>query len=73
MTANDEDLDTFECPRCGRTAHERFWGPCGPCREQLVAAYAAERSGGEESGGEVESSRFEPAMHVVPNHVATKD
>lgn len=68
MTSTDDDLQTFECPRCGQSVQERFWGPCGACREQLVATYR-----GGESSGEVESSRFEPAMHVVPNHVATKD
>ncbi len=67
MTGTDE-LETFQCPRCGQTAQERFWGPCRACREQLVATYRSE-----ETGGDVETSRFEPAMHVVPNHVATKD
>lgn len=68
MTGTDDDLETFDCPRCGEAAHERFWGPCRACREQLVAAYRSEQT-----GAEVERARFEPAMHVVPNHVATKD
>ena len=56
----------FACPRCGVTVTERFWGPCGDCRAALVAAYRGEAT-------EVETTRFEPAMHVTPNHVATKE
>ncbi len=72
MNATAEEFDTFACPRCGNTVQERFWGPCRSCREQLVAAYRSEGAG-DGTGADVESSRFEPAMHVVPNHVATKD
>lgn len=68
-TAADGPLDPFTCPRCAATVTERFWGPCSSCREQLKAAHGSTGSG--EIG--VESTRFEPAMHVVPNHVATKD
>ena len=70
MTATEDRLEPFPCPRCGQTVEERFWGPCLACREQLVAAYHRE---GADDGGEAEATRFEPAMHVVPNHVATKD
>lgn len=45
---------------------ERFWGPCASCRDELVRTQVrvpAER----------EAGRFEPAMHVVPNQVATKE
>lgn len=70
MTGTEEELAPFECPRCGQTVEERFWGPCRACREQLVAAYRADSEG---DPSEVETSRFEPSMHVVPNHVATKD
>ena len=56
----------FECPRCGTPVAERFWGPCQVCREELVRAQQGEAV-------EVEAAPFEPAMHVVPNHVATKD
>ena len=64
--------ETFDCPRCGESLTERFWGPCGSCRATLVEAYHAESSAGSSSAPS-EESRFEPAMHVVPNHVATKD
>jgi hypothetical protein len=56
----------FECPRCGRTVSERFFGPCSGCRDELRATLGGEAR-------EVESGRFEPSMNVVPNHVATKD
>jgi hypothetical protein len=45
---------------------ERFWGPCRSCREDLTASQRSEVS-------EFETARFEPPMHVVANHVATKD
>jgi hypothetical protein len=45
---------------------ERLWGPCQACRAELVSLMRSEAV-------ESESARFEPAMHVVPNHVATKD
>ena len=61
--------DTFDCPRCGEQVTERFWGPCTACRQQLTANAAA--AGRQDES--FESSRFEPAMHVTPNHVATKD
>jgi hypothetical protein len=65
-----EDLEPFSCPRCGQTVQERFWGPCAACRAELVAAH---RSADSAPLAEAETARFEPAMHVVPNHVATKD
>lgn len=77
MTDADDDLDPFACPRCGATVSERFWGPCQDCRSQLVAAFAAAHDvAGADMAGDgrpATAARFEPAMHVVPNHVATKD
>ena len=70
MTASEEYLEPFACPRCGRNVEERFWGPCRSCRDELVAS---NQSSGDAHGDEAEATRFEPAMHVVPNHVATKD
>ncbi len=64
--AMDETEQTFACPRCGTDVTERFWGPCSSCRAALVAAVRTEAH-------QVEAGRYEPAMHVVPNHVATKD
>jgi len=60
---------TFNCPRCATEVTERFWGPCTDCRQQLAqSTIAAQR----DAAG-YEATRFEPAMHVTPNHVATKD
>jgi hypothetical protein len=64
----DDPLGSFDCPRCGRTVEERFYGPCCDCRVELAARWRSA-----EGGGPSETSRFEPVMHVVPNHVATKD
>ena len=61
-----DDLSTFICPRCNTEVIERFWGPCGSCREQLVASLRGEAH-------DVEAAKFEPAMNVTPNFVATKD
>jgi hypothetical protein len=56
----------FDCPRCAATVRERFWGPCQACRSELNESFRGEAR-------EVEATRFEPAMHVVPNQVATKE
>ena len=68
--ATDEPLDPFDCPRCGTSVSERFWGPCTSCRAQLTASFGPAGGGQDAAAG---ARRFEPAMHVVPNHVATKD
>jgi hypothetical protein len=70
--ASLDDLDdadgplAFCCPRCGAETTERLWGPCAGCRASLVASVDGEAR-------QLEPGRFEPAMHVVPNRVATKD
>jgi len=61
-----QDQQSFVCPRCRAEVTERFWGPCADCRHALEAAVAGEAH-------HVDAGRYEPAMHVVPNHVATKD
>lgn len=61
----DSTID-FACPRCGTSAHDRFYGPCPACRDQLRAVVAGRAR-------EVEIERFEPAPNVVPNQVATKE
>ena len=64
----------FRCPRCGTPAHERFFGPCAGCRADLNDRIGvAAGPEGEPPPLPASSGRFEPAMHVVPNHVATKD
>ena len=64
------DLLRFACPRCHTEVDERLWGPCAHCRQELVATLGGR---GSESAHDPAPARFEPAMHVVPNHVATKD
>ena len=61
----DETIE-LACPRCGSQVSERFWGPCAQCRAELVELMRREAK-------EIETTRFEPAMHVVPNQIATKD
>lgn len=68
-TAADLATTTFTCPRCAAEVTERFWGPCTSCRQQLNSNVAATS----EDSNDFEATRFEPAMHVTPNHVATKD
>lgn len=73
-----DGLLAFECPRCHERVGERHYGPCEACRSQLRDTLGAS-SGvdgkawtGEAWTGE-DRPHFEPKMHVVPNHVATKD
>lgn len=54
------------CPRCGTEGHERFYGPCGPCRQALRAA-----QGG--AARDVVAEAYEPKMNVTPNAVALKE
>jgi hypothetical protein len=60
------DAAPFACPRCGSTVTDRFWGPCQSCRNELTAVIRGHAE-------QLETRRYEPVMHVVPNHVATKD
>ena len=62
------DVETlaFTCPRCGETAHEAFYGPCGPCRDVLRATLGGDAR-------DVEAAAYEPKMNVTPNAVALKD
>lgn len=62
--------DSLVCPRCGQPSDGRFYGPCGRCRQELVARY---QSAGDGADPQAAPARFEPAMHVVANQVATKD
>ena len=66
MAAMASDLLDLTCPRCGRPAAERYYGPCAACRDELRATLAGEAT-------EVETAAYEPRMNVVPNQVATKD
>jgi hypothetical protein len=59
-------MTTFACPRCHSSVDESFYGPCLTCRTALRSHYAG-------LARAVEEQKFEPAMHVTPNQVATKD
>lgn len=54
------------CPRCGKAATARFYGPCDDCRAALRAAYRGE-------GRVVEVAEYEPKINVTPNAVAFKE
>lgn len=60
------DETDVDCPRCGASVRQRFYGPCERCLGELRAAYQAE-------AGEVEVVEYEPKMNVTPNAVALKD
>ncbi len=66
-TDPDDQADVeFTCPRCATAARARFYGPCQSCRSSLASTYGG-------PGRQIDVGRFEPAMHVVPNQIATKD
>jgi hypothetical protein len=58
--------DTFDCPRCGTATTGGYYGPCSSCRADLRATVSG-------TARAVEASAFEPALHVTPNAVATKE
>jgi hypothetical protein len=60
------DLLDFTCPRCSLPVSERFYGPCGTCRDELVAKLGSD-------GRHVEVAEYEPKMNVTPNSVAVKE
>jgi hypothetical protein len=65
MGPADDELLSFDCPRCGRPATVEFYGPCPACVTQLRSV------GGE--ARDVQVADYEPKMNVTPNQVATKD
>jgi hypothetical protein len=54
------------CPRCARSAVQRFYGPCDSCRTELRAKFVTEAR-------VVELAEYVPKMNVTPNAVALKD
>lgn len=64
-TATPDDL-AFTCPRCGSEVHERFYGPCTSCRDDLRASLAGEARAVDQAG-------YEPKVNVTPNAVAVRD
>jgi hypothetical protein len=61
-----DDDATFDCPRCHRSVHARFYGPCEACRTELRTQFAR-------VAREVTVAEYEPKMNVTPNAVALKD
>lgn len=64
-----DDLDSVvsvDCPRCGRTVEQQFYGPCETCLAELRTAYQADVRAAVEVA-------YEPKMNVTPNAVALKD
>jgi len=53
------------CPRCGRTAEQRFRGPCADCRAELRATIVGQ--------AQDLDATYVPSMNVTPNAVAQKD
>ncbi|MEM8905765.1 MAG: hypothetical protein AAGF02_18825 [Actinomycetota bacterium] len=62
----DDTPIEFDCPRCGVSVAERFYGPCRSCVAQLAAS---QRS----AGGDYAAAEYEPKMNVTPNQIASKD
>jgi len=56
----------MECPRCGLTVDQPYYGPCAACRDDLRAKLGSEARS-------VETQSYEPKMNVTPNAVALKD
>lgn len=56
----------FACPRCRAQVSERYYGPCVPCRDALVASLGGEAR-------DVEVAAYEPKLNVTPNAVASRE
>jgi hypothetical protein len=65
LHAPDEPM-AIQCPRCRAEADERFYGPCGRCRNQLRATLGGPRR-------DVDVEAYAPKMNVTPNAVALKE
>ncbi len=61
-------METFTdtCPRCGREAEMRLWGPCTACVDELHSLYDG-------VGRDVNVAAYEPRANVTVNAVALKD
>jgi hypothetical protein len=55
-----------DCPRCGRSVEQPFYGPCERCLAELRVAFRRDAS-------DVVEVAYEPKMNVTPNAVALKD
>jgi ribosomal protein L37E len=68
LTYAEDGMLEHDCPRCGRRARQRFYGPCAACYDELATTMSAEPT-----NKQPERAAFEPKMNVTPNFVATKD
>jgi len=66
LVAEIPETVEFECPRCGATITDAYYGPCQECRTYLRAAVRGDRR-------DVAADVYEPKMNVTPNAVASKD
>ena len=57
---------TIDCPRCGASVTESYYGPCTSCRTELRATLGGDATG-------MAAVEYEPKMNVTPNAVALKD
>ena len=58
--------DSFDCPRCGTSVSQRFYGPCESCCVALRAKFPG-------IGRDMTAAEYVPKMNVTPNAVALKD
>ncbi len=66
MMLDLEAAAMFDCPRCGASVSQRFYGPCEPCCVALRAKFLI-------VGRDVEVAEYVPKLNVTPNAVALKD
>lgn len=66
VTTATEPPREFDCPRCGQSVAETFYGPCDRCSQDLRMNMGNEPR-------HLEKVVYETKMNVVPNHVATKE
>lgn len=61
-----ETTTTVECPRCGASAIQQFYGPCESCRGDLRTKFHG-------LGRDITAAEYVPKMNVTPNAVAQRD
>lgn len=59
-------MEPFDCPRCGRSCAETYYGPCSTCRDDLRSTLGG-------PARDVAIVEYEPKMNVTPNAVALKE
>lgn len=61
-----DTTSVVECPRCGASVSQRFYGPCESCYSALRAQFPG-------VARDVAVGEYVPKMNVTPNAVAQKD